>query len=191
MDFRVLIGFLATFVALIGYIPYFKDIFAGKTKPHAFSWLVFGTITLIAFFGQLAGNGGPGTWVTGFSGLVSFTIFYLALKRGEKKIVQADWIALIGAFVAIALWLATKNPLLSVILVTIISIFGVFPTVRKSWIRPYSETSITYTLTGVKFLLGILALESFSLLTVLYPLILILMNWSFVGMLYLRRKQVV
>jgi len=59
MDYKVILGTVAVVMALYSYVPYIKDIFAGKTKPHAFTWLIWGLLTSIAFFGQMADRGGP------------------------------------------------------------------------------------------------------------------------------------
>lgn len=186
---KTALGIIATLMALIGYIPYFRDVFAGKTKPHAFSWLVWGSLTAIGFAGQVAENAGPGAWVTGFSALVCFIIFILALKLGNKNIVLIDWLSLVGAGVALLFWWITQGPLLSVILITVIDALGFFPTFRKSYSKPEQETAITFALSGLKFVVAIIALENLNVVTWLYPASLVFMNWLFVSMLLVRRKQ--
>lgn len=79
-------------MAVAGYIPYFRTIALGRTKPHAFTWLVWAALTGVAFAGQVVDGGGPGAWVTGFTAAVSVVIFFIALWRGEKNIVRADWL---------------------------------------------------------------------------------------------------
>lgn len=190
MDYKNILGIVATLIAFIAYIPYFRDIFANKTKPHAFSWFVWGVLTAIAFFGQIAGGAGAGAWVTGFTALVCFIISFFGFRKGSSNIVLIDWISLLGAGIALLLWAVTKNPLLSVILITITDAFGFFPTFRKSFSRPQEETVSTFFLSGLKFIFAILALRTVSVITALYPLSLVLMNWIFVLMLIIRRKQI-
>lgn len=189
MNFKELLGLATIVLAFIAYIPYFKNIFSGKTKPHAFSWLVWGTITAIAFFGQIAGHAGPGAWVTGVTGTFCFTIFLFSFRKGEKNITLLDWFSLTGAGIALALWFITKTPLLSVILVTLIDALGFIPTFRKSFNKPKEETLITFALSGTKFGLSLFALDNISLVTALYPASLVISNWIFVIMLIIRRKQ--
>ncbi len=93
MDYRVGLGVIATVMALISYVPYIRDMVAGRTKPHAFTWLVWASLTAIAFAGQISDGAGPGAWVTGFTATVSFAIFAVALRHGEKDIAPMDWIA--------------------------------------------------------------------------------------------------
>ncbi len=188
MDYKIVLGIIATVIAFIGYIPYFKNIFKGKTKPHAFSWLIWGAMTAIGFAAQISGNAGPGAWVTGFTSVVTFSIFVLALFKGEKNIVLTDWLSLGGAGLSLLLWYITSGPLFSVILIVIIDAFGFFPTFRKAFHKPFEETAITFFLSGLKFVFAVFALENYSIITWLYPLYLIVANWSFVAMLIIRRK---
>ena len=189
MDFKIVIGVLATVVAFIGYVPYFKDIFSDKTKPHAFSWLIWGILTAIGFFGQVADNAGPGAWVTGFTAFVCFLIAGLGFIKGRKNIVLIDWLSLVGSGIALYLWYLTDSPLWSVILITLIDAVAFFPTFRKSYFKPNEETLITYFLSGIKFLISLFALTNFSLITSLYPISLVVMNFAFIAMLYVRRRQ--
>jgi len=85
---KTALGIIATVMAFVSYIPYIRNMLSGKTKPHAFSWLVWGTLTAIAFVGQVSKGAGPGAWVTGFTACVSFFIFVTALRTGEKDIAK-------------------------------------------------------------------------------------------------------
>lgn len=189
MTYRDILGVAATVLALISYLPYFRDIVAGKTRPHAFTWLIWGVLTIIAFVGQVYGHAGPGAWVTAFTGLVCIIIAAIAAFGGNREIVTLDWIALIGAAVALLFWFLTRGPLLSVILITIIDNLGFVPTLRKSFHRPGEETMSTYLLSGVKWMLGLAALERVSVTTALFPLAIVIASWSFVVMLLVRRRQ--
>jgi chromate transport protein ChrA len=189
MEAKIWISAVAVVMTLVGYSFYFKDIFAGKTHPHAFSWLVWASLTAIAFAGQVSDGAGVGAWVTFTTAAISFIIFFLSLSRGEKNVTKSDWANLIGAGFAIVLWIFTKEPVLSVILITIIDFLGFMPTIRKSYYKPHEETLIHYVLAGFKFLLATIALENYSLTTWLYPMSLVLANFLFVIMLTVRRKQ--
>ena len=189
LEYKTILGIIAVIIALAGYVPYFRDIFRGKTKPHAFSWLVWASLTGIAFFGQIFDKGGAGAWVTGFTAVVSFAIFFLALKKGEKNITSSDKWSLFGAGVALVLWYLTSSPMGSVILITLIDALGFYPTFRKSYHKPHEETMLTFFLSGLKFVIAIIALQNYSVVTYLYPASLVLMNFIFVGLLIVRRRQ--
>lgn len=186
---KIFLGFLASAIAFYSYVPYFRDLFAGKTKPHSFSWLIWFMLTAIAFVAQVQDGGGPGAWATGLTAILALVIFVASLKKGEKHISYLDWISLVGAFVALALWAVSDGPLLSVILITAVNALGYVPTFRKSFHRPHEETSITYSLSAVKFAVAIAALNEFTLITLLFPVSVILICLLLVMMLSLRRKR--
>lgn len=186
---KEILGVSAVAIGLIGYVPYFRTIFNGKTKPHAFTWFVWGVLTAIAFGGQIVGNGGAGAWVTGFTAFISFAIFGLALIKGKRDFPFVDWLCLSGCMVALGLWAITNDPLLAIILITVIDMLAFIPTFRKSYSNPYSEPAFTYTLSGLKFLVSLFALAQLSAVTILYPVSLVLTNGVFVLMILVQRKR--
>lgn len=190
MEYKTALGLIAVIISFFGYIPYFRDILSGKTKPHAFSWLVWGVLNGIAFAGQVHGNGGAGTWAVGLTAVVLIAIFILSLFKGEKNIKPFDWICLSSAALALALWFITSQPLPSIILITIVDMFGFLPTVRKAYVKPRQETLVTYEINSVKYILVVLALKTYTLVTTLFPLAVAVMNTVFVAMLIIRRRRI-
>lgn len=189
LDYKAVLGVIAVVISIFGYVPYFRDIISGKTKPHAFSWLVWGVLNAIAFAGQVHGKGGAGVWAVGLTAVVLFAIFILSLIKGEKNIKPFDWLCLAGAGVSLLLWAVTKEPLGSIILITVVDAFGFLPTVRKAYNKPHQETLITYEINTLKYLLVVLALQNYTLITTLFPLAVAIMNALFVGMLIIRRRK--
>ena len=189
IETKTILSITAVAIAIVSYVPYFRDIFCNKTKPHAFTWLVWSVLNGIAFAGQVADGGGVGAAAVGLTAVALFSIFVLALFKGEKDIKVFDWLCLSGAFVALLLWPLTNSPLTTVVLITVIDVFGFLPTVRKSYNKPFQETLPTYALSILKYGLVVVALESYSLVTVLFPASLVILNALFVVMLVVRRRQ--
>ena len=185
-EFFAGIGVLITFIS---YVPYFRDIFAGRTKPHAFTWFIWSTLTGIAFFAQLADGGGVGAIILGLTAIISLTIFIAALKVGRRNIARVDWLFLMAALFSLVLWAITDDPVWSVILITVVDAVAFAPTFRKAYLDPSTETLSTYTLSSIKFVCAIAALEAYSTTTVLYPASLVIMNGIFVLMLMRRRTS--
>lgn len=188
-EIKTLFAFIAIVIAVISYIPYFKDIFNGKTKPHAFTWLIWGTLNGVAFAGQIADDGGIGAWALGFTAFATLSIFILSLFKGEKDIRPFDWFCLSGSLLALIPWLVTNDPLLSVILITIIDVIAFMPTVRKTIKKPHQETLTTYTMSIFKYFLIVGALERYTLVTTLFPFVIGLMNVLFVLFVISKRKR--
>lgn len=188
---KYVLGLIAVLISIIGYVPYVRDILAGKTKPHAFSWLVWGVLNAIAFAAQVQKHGGAGTWAVGLTAAALVVIFVLSLIKGERNIRPFDWFCLGGSTAALILWALTDGPLLSVILITVVDAFGFLPTVRKAYHKPHQETLVTYQINTAKYFLVVAALQTYSIETALFPLAVALMNFAFVGMLAARRKKLV
>lgn len=184
-----IIAVIAVILAFVAYIPYFRDVLKGKTKPHIYSWFVWGFLTTIIFSLQIKGGGGPGAWVTLSAGVCSFIVFFLGLRNGDKDITKSDTVFFIAALISTGLWVFAKQPTLSVILLVVIDMLGFIPTIRKSWKKPHEETLFLWLLNGFRHGLSILALRQYNTLTVLYPAVWAAANILFSLMLILRRKN--
>lgn len=187
---KAILGIIAIIIAVISYIPYFKDMLSGKTKPHAFSWLIWAVLNGIAYVGQVHDKGGAGSWPLGFTAVAMVAIFLVSLKKGEKDIRPFDWFCLVAAGLAIIPWLLTDSPLTSIILVTIIDLLGFMPTIRKVYNRPFEETLSTHILSTIKYGLILLALQAYTAVTVLFPLAVFIADGLLVALIIVRRKQV-
>lgn len=69
------------------------------------------------------------------------------------------------------------------------TLLGFSMTLKKAWIKPHEEKAISFLLNAVKFLPAILALSSFSFLTVAYPLTAGLANAAVVLVVYGRTRR--
>jgi len=188
-DYKILLGGTAAALSVVSYLPYIVNILKNKTKPHAFSWLAWSVLTGIGFTAQVVKHGGAGAWPTGTAAFMCMVIFLLSIAKGQRNFTFFDWSALSIALIAIALWVLTDDPLLSVVLVIIADLIAYLPTFRKSYFRPHEETASLYIVECFRFILSIFALESLSLTTWLYPASVIATNASFVAMLFVRRRK--
>lgn len=189
METKTLLTTVSILFALLSYIPYFRDIKNHKTKPHAFTWLVWCVMSTSAYFTQVADGGGAATWVLAFTAIVNFFIFAAALYVGETKITPLDWFCLFGAFIGLVLLTFNEDPPISLFLISSVNIIGFIPTVRKSMLKPHQETATTFAFTALKYGFSIIALEHFTLGTVLYPATVGVSNALFVILLLVRRQQ--
>jgi hypothetical protein len=191
METKALLGLLSVFVNFIGYVPYFKDVLQKRTRPHIFTWLVWCILAGIAFAIQVTNDAGAGSWMMGFTTVATLVIFLLALKNGEKNIVLADWLSLAFAGGALVLWFFTKDPLLSIILITVVDVIGgFFPTFHKSYHKPHEETASLYIMYVISWALSLAALEKIDLINSFSAVTFIGVNVALVAFLWIRRLQV-
>lgn len=190
LDVHVLLGGVAVLLGIIEYGIYLRSILREEAKPHAVTWGIWGIMMATVSFAQVSAGGGAGSWLTALSAGATIAFFSFSLTSSARQyITKTDWWMLAGALLAIVPWLLTKNPLWSIILVTIIDALAYGPTVRKAYHHPHTEPALSFALASLKWLPALLALSTISLTTALYPTFLMLANGSMAIMLLTRRKQ--
>ena len=188
--YKQLLGAIAIGLTIIAYYPYIRSIIQGKTKPHVFSWVIWGTSTCIVFLAQLADKGGAGAWVIGFSGIISIYVAFLAyIKRSDSSITRIDWLFFIVAMTALPIWYLTSDPLWAVVILTTVDVLGFVPTFRRSYTRPFEEQLMFYVVMAVRNLFVVSALENYSLTTVLFPATIAVVCLIFSLMVVYRRQM--
>ncbi len=187
MTYTEVFGILSILLMLCSRANYFNSIFRGRTHPHAFSWFIWSVISSIGVAAQIAEGAGAGFWGRAFGSATCFIMVIIALVKGERNIKRSDWITLAVALSAIPLWVVTKTPVWSVLLVCTIDTLGYFPTVRKSWTKPHEEAARSYMFSSLSSLFSVLAVEHYTLSTWLYPAVLTVTNSGMVGFLLWRR----
>jgi hypothetical protein len=188
MDYKNLFALLGITLGVIGYIPYLLDIYRGKTKPHAFTWLVWAVLGGITFAIQITEGGGLGAWLTFTTAVISFFVFWWALFRGVRVFVGFDWIALVASFISLGIWFFTGDPTLSVILIIVTEIFGMLPLLRHAYLKPDEETPSMFVIYCFAWAFSLVALKTFSVDTALYASYSVIMNMVIAGIILARRR---
>ncbi len=194
MDPRLKLIFsgLAIVITFMAFIPYIRGILQGRIKPHLFSWLIWGMTTLIVFFAQLDADGGTGAWPIGVSGVITVYIAFLSyVKRGDISITRLDRLFFSAALLSIPCWYFTSNPMWAVILLTTIDLLGFGPTIRKAYDHPYEESLLFIFMFFLRNTFALLALESYSLTTMLFPLSISVVCLFLCTLISYRRRVVV
>jgi hypothetical protein len=185
-----ILGWLSVLLTAIAYIPYVISTWRGNTRPHVFSWTIWALLMLIAAAGQYAGQAGPGSWATGFSGIFCVLIAIMAaMQKGDKAITRSDCFIFVAALMAVPLWYVTQDPLTAIVLVTMIDATGYIPTMRKAWRAPRQELLLHYVISNIKFLVAIMAISVYSLTTTLYPAALFMLNTLLIVLIWHRRRS--
>ena len=190
MDLKIILGAIAAILAFVSSFIYIRDIFKGNTKPHTYTWLIWSIVTTIAFLGQWVSGGGPGSWATGIAAVLTTFTLILSLKGGygTKDITRFDTICLILSLIAILPWLLAKSVLWSVILATLIDLIAFFPTMRKTWHAPKSESLGSMYVDAVKHSLSMFSMGSYSLINLIYPASVLLTKFIIIGEIEFLRK---
>lgn len=187
-EFFSLVALILTFIA---FVPYIRAILREQTRPHVFSWFIWGGGTAVVFLAQLTSGAGVGAWPVGISSLITFFIAFLALNTtADKSIVTLDWLFLGLAFSALPLWLYTSSALSAVIVLTIVNLFGFGPSLRKAYALPFEENAMLFGVSAIRNGFVLAALEHYSWTTVLFPAAVAIACILFVGLILFRRRIV-
>lgn len=157
-------------LTFIAFYPYVRAILRGQTRPHVFSWIIWGAGTFVVALAQLADGAGVGAWPIAVSGIITIGVAILAWQRSaDLRFTRLDWVFLILALSALPLWYLTDTPLSAVIVLTTVDLLGFGPSVRKAYDHPHEENAVFFTLGAVRNGFVVLALENYSWTTMLFP----------------------
>lgn len=188
--YKELLGALAIGLTFFAFLPYIRSILNGTTRPHVFSWIIWGSVTSVVFLAQLSDAAGAGAWPTGVSGLITLYVAVLAYRRkGDHSITRSDWLFLLGALSSLPLWYLTSDPLSAVLVLTTVDLLGFGPTFRKAYAYPYEEQLTFFVIITARNLIAIAALQHYSLTTVLFPAATAAACVMFIMMVLLQRNK--
>jgi hypothetical protein len=189
---KSLLSAVAVAITVFAFLPYIRGILRGTFKPHVFSWVIWGVTTLVVFFAQWQAKGGVGTYAIGVSALLTLLIAGLAfVRRADTSITSLDWTFFVAALASLPLWFWTTDPTAAVVLLTIVDVLGFGPTVRKVYDQPHAESAGFFALFMLRNALVILALENYSVATVLFPAAVAVACGVVVGLMMIRRRAAV
>ena len=157
------------------FLVYFYGICVNKYNVHHISWAIWTVTTFVAFVAQFLNGGGAGDWPTAVSFVISFIITLTAyFKRGKSKSTNINKAIIFIVLLLISMWFFTRTLLLSLVILTLIDVVGFIPTILRAYRNPFKESSLFYSLFAIRNFLAILALEHYSVTTVLFPSALII-----------------
>lgn len=189
--YKEILSGIAIALTFIAFLPYIQSIKQGETRPHVFSWVIWGTTTFVVFLAQLADEGGAGAWPIGVSGLITLYVAILAyMKKSDTIITRADWLFFLLAMASLPLWFVTSDPLWAVIILTTVDVMGFVPTFRKAYSHPFEEQLRFFVVMAARNLISIFALQHYSLTTVLFPLVIAFASLLFILMVVSRRRLI-
>lgn len=183
------IAIIASALAIVGNVPYLKDILTKRVQPHPYTWLVWSIVSCIIFFGQLAKGAGIGALPTAASEIFTIIIFVFSLRYGFKNIRTIDTFFLVLALLGIIPWILTNDPTLSVIIAVSIDLLAFVPTLRKTWKHPETESSLLYAMNVCRHILMLLSLKAYNIATTLHSVAMITTNTLMVVLLQRKKRS--
>lgn len=165
---------IACGITIVIFAPYLRRIRRGELHPRAASWVVWALSTLLVGAGQLAAGGGWGAAPILLSGACSGLVAVLAWQNrnqhadGRHSRTVDRWCLAI-ALACLPLWIATGDPLWSVLILTGIDLLGFVQTSQAIRRDPQAESVLLFTAFALRNAISIAALDVCSLTTVVFP----------------------
>lgn len=184
------LGLLAVFLALLGYVPYIIAFAKGDIKPHFFSWLLWGLNSFIIYFSQESHGAGPGAWTSLMEGVICTSVAIFAIKWGEREIEQIDVASFGLAMVGIACSFVVESVYPAILLSSLIDFLAFYPTIRKSWNKPKEEGLTLYTTSNLSMITSLMALDHINFASSFNIFSFLLLQSFFIGMVVWRRYVV-
>ncbi len=189
IDIKIILAVVSSVIAVVwGYGPYFIDIFKKRTQPHAYSWFIWIITQGTVLAGIVYGNGGWGALWPAIGTILITVVFLFSLKYGTKNITKSDTIILILALLATGIWWGLDSPFWSVFAIILIDLFGYIPTIRKTYLEPWTETPTTWGVFAAANILTIMALTEYNFLTLAYLVAITVANVILLWICLHRRK---
>lgn len=180
---------IAAILAIVGNIPYIVDIFKGRVQPHAYTWFVWTLVTTIVFLGQVARGAGIGALPTAAAGMFTLVIFVLSLKNGFKHVTKIDTLFLVLALAGIVPWVITNDPTISVVIAVAIDLTAFVPTLRKTWLKPSTESPLLYGSNVLRHILALLSMQTYNIATTLHSIAMLATNTAMTVMLVSSKSE--
>jgi hypothetical protein len=112
MPYKEILSIIAIVLTIVSFYPYIRSIQKGETKPHYFSWIIWGVTTFLASLTEFADHGGAGAYSVLLSGILCFYVAYLAYNQKRDYVIEkSDWIVFFLALSSLVVWYVTSNPL--------------------------------------------------------------------------------
>lgn len=182
---KEILGMLAGIISFLAYAPYIISIFKNKTKPSRSSWWIWSLVGLLIIFSYYSVGARSTIWVPVVFFLGPLVVAILSIKFGEgTSLNKTDKICLLGSLLSLVVWIIFQSAALALFINIFIDFLGFLPTFKKTFFSPLHENKISWLLFFFGSTLNVLAIESFSLTIVFYPVYMFIMDIIMLLLLY-------
>ncbi len=147
MNYTHWLVILSAIISIAGSYAYLRDTIKGKTQPNRVTWSMWAFAPLLGTIVAISANADMWATVRTFlAGFLPLIIFFGSFfnKKSYWKLTFFDLACGATSLVAIFVWLIISSPKMAILLLVIADGFAALPTLRKAWLKPETETKITY-----------------------------------------------
>lgn len=188
MEKEVIFSIISSWLYLIGIIPYWKDVLKWRTVPHLFSILVWVILTWFNCYVLWINK----EWLWFIPSILMFislsmSVIYWVTMFKRIQINWFDYLCLWLAWLLLVYYFFSGNITNTVILSIIIDVVAFWPTFKKWWLQPWTESILMYFLAWINQIFTILALSIINFETSLFWIYIFFANIVFFIMVAIRR----
>ncbi|MFZ1019731.1 MAG: hypothetical protein WAN61_01930, partial [Minisyncoccia bacterium] len=190
MNYNEIFGILAPAISFIAFVPYFKSILQGKTKPSAASWWTWAILAFVSVGSSWAGGAPwPVLILPAWLCVSQLAVAILSIKFGDNKWDWRNKICVLGALVGILLWALTGNPLLALGLSIVSDLFASMPNFRHVFLNPEQEDKLAWSIGWFSAVFEILAIKNWTFASSGWAIYFILNMTASLYFLYRKKKK--
>lgn len=186
-----LFGYLSGLLGIASIFPYVRDILRLKTKPQRITWLIYSVLGSISFFSQLAKGATHSLWLPGMITINVVIIFLLSIKYGVGGFAKKDYIVLCIAAFGLLAWYIFHEAAIALYIVILVDASGTYLTIEKARKYPETETVSLWILSSLGGFFSSLAVGSFNIVLLSYPLFIMLADGWVAATIILNKKKLI
>ncbi len=189
-SFREIAGILAGVLAFTACPIYVRSILRGETRPDRATWWILSLGAFILTASYWSAGARETIWIP-----LAYCVCYLVAAilsvfygAGKPTLSMFDKVCLAGALASAALWWFTDNPVIALSLQMIMEMFGLIPTIEKTFRYPTSESALAWGIATVASIVNLFAIGDWTFAIAAYPLFVLLTN-ALMSMLTIRHAK--
>ena len=172
-------AYLTILFSLWGGYLYIKGTIKGTTKPNRVSWIFWTIAPFIGvYISYKSGVSLPlliSTFMAGFIPLLVVIASFFN-KNAYWKTTSFDIACGVLSFVAIIIWVTTKDPIMSLSFAILADLLAGVPTIIKSFKHSDSENIFPYSAGIINTLITLMIIENFSFENTSFPFYIMIIN---------------
>lgn len=174
-DYFALLGAL---VASAGGFVYLYETIRGTAKPNRVTWLLWGVFPIIIFVAQRVQGVQGVSWATFVSGIMPLIVVGASFfnRKAYWQSQRLDYACMVLGFVGIVLWGITKAPNTAIVFSMLADFAAGFPTLKKSYTHPATESWTAYAVSALGFVISLLAVHVWTFANFAFVLYLAVVN---------------
>jgi hypothetical protein len=188
-DLAPILGVLGAAVGVVDTIPYVRDTVYGSTRPHRWTWLIWGVLAVVACISQRADGASWSILMAATQAVLTGLVFLVAIRHGEGGMSWIDVSLIAVACAGVVGWMVADEPLVAVGCVIVADLSAAAMMTPKAYRDPGSETLTMYALAGVGGALAAGAVGELDVSLLLYPAYYCAVNIALALLIYARRRR--